>query len=90
MYQLRLYVSGRTSASQRAIQQAESLREGLDERIDLDIVDVLHEARRAAEVLVIPTLVRVHPPPMRKVVGDLSCREAVLRALGLWPGDERP
>lgn len=88
---LRLYIAGGTLASTRAKTNLDALCEeqGAD-RFNIDVVDILREPLRALSegVLVTPTLVRLSPLPLVKIVGDLSDRGTVLSALGL--ADARP
>jgi circadian clock protein KaiB len=89
-YHLRLYVAGQTPKSLTAIANLKRLCEReLAGRYQIEVIDLLehpHLARRD-EILAVPTLVRKLPPPIRKVIGDLSSKERVLVGLGLQPGD---
>lgn len=82
---LRLYVAGAAPHSARALS---NIRAILSQRVDagysLDVVDVLREPARALKdgILVTPTLVKLSPPPVQTIVGDLSASDVVLRALG--------
>ena len=85
---LRLYVVGGTHASERALGALDGLRAVLDEASSLEVVD-LREAPHLAEeerILATPLLVRLDPPPVRRVAGDLSDPVRVLRTLGLQGG----
>ena len=79
-------MSGASELSGRAIANARRLCEThLAGRYELSVVDI-HETPKALiddEVLATPTLVRTLPLPVRKLVGDLSRTDTVLRALGL-------
>jgi circadian clock protein KaiB len=79
---LQLFVAGESLQSRRAIDNLERLRT-VD--VDLDIVDVLAdpEAAEQARVVATPTVVRLAPAPVRRVVGDLSDLEAVAACLDL-------
>jgi circadian clock protein KaiB len=57
--------------------------EALEGRYELEIIDVLTDPDRAeqARILTTPTVIRVHPPPARRVTGDLSRPADVLAAL---------
>jgi circadian clock protein KaiB len=83
-YLLKLYVTGRTPRSQQAIDNLRSLIAD-NERYELEIIDVLEEPEKAEahKVLATPTLVRELPPPLRRVIGDLSDRQQVLLGLEL-------
>jgi len=85
-YRLKLYVTGRTPRSQQAIDNLRRLlEEEFAERYELEIVDVLEDPQQAEahKVLATPTLVRDLPPPVRRVIGDLSDRHQVLLGLDL-------
>lgn len=80
----RLYIADGTSSSAQAMANLASIKEYLPDGHEIEMVDILREPLRAlAEgILVTPTLVRLSPP-LRHIVGDLSDRAIVLRALGL-------
>ena len=85
-YVLRLFVTGTTSRSQRAIANMRKIcEEKLEGRYDLEIIDVYQdpEATRDWQVVATPTLVKVLPEPLRRIIGDLSDREKVLAGLNL-------
>ncbi len=87
----RLYVADETPNSARAMANLQSIcQEHLQGRYRLEVVDILQEPLRALSegVLVTPTLVRLSPLPVRKIVGDLSEPATVLLALGLAGGPE--
>jgi len=85
---LRLYVAGQTPRSLTALANLRRLCEGhLAGRYRIQVVDLLrqpHLARRD-EIVVIPTLVRKLPPPLRRIIGDLSNEERVLVGLDVLP-----
>lgn len=85
-YVFRLFVTGTTARSQRAIGNIRRLcEELLPDRYDLDIVDVYldPEATRDLQIVATPTLVKIAPAPLRRIVGDLSDRDRVLTGLSL-------
>ena len=87
---LRLYVAGQAPNSAAAIRNLGILfpgREALGQPVEIEIVDLLREPLRGLldGVVLSPTLVRIAPPPVRRVVGNLSNHEAVLLALGIVP-----
>ncbi len=87
-YVLRLFVTGTTSRSQRAIANMRKIcEETLAGQYDLEIIDVYEnpEATRDLQVVATPTLVKVLPEPLRRIIGDLSDREKVLAGLNLTP-----
>jgi circadian clock protein KaiB len=91
-YLLRLYVTGSTSWSMRAIVNIRRICEAhLPGRYRLEVVDILRHPGLARErqAVAVPMLVRQWPLPMRRLVGDLSQTERVLAGLGLpVPGDD--
>lgn len=82
---LRLYLAGGTLASTQAWINLTAICELAPDCLHVEVVDILREPLRALSegILVTPTLVRVSPLPMIKIVGDLSDRATVLNALGL-------
>ena len=85
-YILKLYVAGNTPNSMRALN---TLREILENEFKgvyaLKVIDVLKQPQLAEEdkILATPTLAKILPPPVRKIIGDLSDREKVLIGLDL-------
>ncbi len=85
-YILKLYITGRTLRTERAIFTLQRLcDENLKERYELLIIDVLEKPHLAEmdKVLATPTLIRELPLPRRRIIGDLSDTQKVLSALGL-------
>ena len=85
-YVLRLYVSGSTARSARAIENLHQIcEEYLAGCYDLEVVDIYQrpETAREFQIIAVPTLVRLLPLPLRRIVGDLSDRARVLRGLDL-------
>ena len=85
-YVLKLYVTGATRRSQRAITNLNSIcSEYLQGDCDVEVVDVYRfpAQAREANVLAAPTLVRQLPLPVRRLIGDLSERGRVLVLLDL-------
>ena len=85
----RLYIADETPASLRAISNLKKIRqEYLHDHCTIEVVDILQDPLRTLSegVLVIPTLIRLSPKPVRKIVGDLSETITVLHALGLERG----
>ena len=82
---LRLYVSGQARNSRTAIRNLESLRAALTASAAVEVVDVREKPELAEEdrILATPTLVRREPPPVRKIIGDLSDTHRVLAGLEL-------
>lgn len=87
-WQLRLYVAGQTPRSLAALDNLRRLcEEHLKGRYRIEVVDLLvhPQLSRDDQILALPTLVRRLPPPMRKIIGDLSNTERVLVGLQLRP-----
>ena len=89
-YVLRLYVSGSTARSARAIENLHQIcEEYLAGRYNLEVVDIYQRPEAAIEfqIIAVPTLVKLLPSPLRRIVGDLSNRDRVLRGLDLLSPD---
>jgi len=83
-YVLRLYVSGLTPNSQRAIENVRKIcAEHLEGRYQLEIIDIYQQPIFAKEgqIVAAPTLVKELPPPLRKFIGDLSNTDKILLGL---------
>lgn len=83
---LRLYVTGSTLRSTRAIDNLRRVLESqLPDSYDLEVVDVYQHPEAAAEhqILAAPTLIKLQPEPVRRIIGDLSDTERVIRSLDL-------
>jgi circadian clock protein KaiB len=83
---LRLYVTGMTPRSTRAISAVRSLcEERLQGRYDLEIIDVYQQPAliRDEQVFATPTLVKKGPEPERRMIGDMTDRARLLTGLGL-------
>jgi len=83
-------VTGSTPRSQLAAANLRRICEAeLGAEYDLEIIDVLEHPQIAEDqrILATPTLVKQLPPPLRRVIGDLSDREKVLFGLELLPSD---
>jgi len=88
-YILRLYVAGQTRKSLAAFANLKRIYEShLAGRYRIEIIDLLENPTLAKgdQILAIPTLVRRLPPPVRKIIGDLSNTERVLVGLDLRAG----
>lgn len=84
--ELRLYVAGQTPKSVRAIDNLRQMCEShLEGRYSIEVIDLLERPNlaRRDEIIAVPTLVRRLPPPVRKIIGDLSDTERVLVGLQL-------
>lgn len=83
-YRLRLYITGRTPRAERALANLRRIcSEELAGQYELEIIDVLERPQLAEneKILATPTLIRELPPPLRRVIGDLSDTERVLLGL---------
>lgn len=88
IYGLVLYVVGGSQASRRAVANLRAIcDELLEGRFALEVIDLREFPALAGErnILAAPTLVKEHPPPTARLIGDLSDRERVLVALDLEP-----
>jgi circadian clock protein KaiB len=88
IYTLRLYVAGQTKKSLTAFANLKGIcEEHLKGRYRIEVIDLLENPQLAKgdQILAIPTLVRRLPPPVRKIIGDLSNTERVLVGLDLYP-----
>jgi circadian clock protein KaiB len=85
---LKLYITGKTPRSERAIANLRRIcEEDLRGQYELAVIDVLERPQLAEEekILATPTLIKELPPPLRKIIGDLSDTEKVLLGLDLQP-----
>jgi circadian clock protein KaiB len=93
-WELRLYTAGQTPKSLAAVR---NLKKVCDEHVpgqySIEIVDLLVNPRLAKDdqIVAIPTLVRKLPPPIRKIIGDLSDADRTIVGLQLKPsGKDNP
>jgi circadian clock protein KaiB len=87
-YILTLYVTGTSPRTKIAIDNLNRIcGQELDGRYELEIVDVLEHPQRAEDerILATPTLIKQLPPPLRRVIGDLSDKAKVLLGLEVRP-----
>ena len=85
-YVLRLYVAGSTKRSTRAIETTRRICDThLKGRHELEVVDLYQypEAAAREQIIAAPTLVKLLPSTLRRVIGDLSDQQRVLASLGL-------
>lgn len=91
-YVLRLYVTGTTRNSERAIVNIRRIcEEHLRGRYDLDIVDISRHPMLAEgeQIIAVPTLIKKLPLPLRRFIGDMSQTERILLGLDLRKTTER-
>jgi circadian clock protein KaiB len=87
-YVLRLFITGTTSRSARAIA---NLRRVCEQRLhgeyDLEVIDIYQHpaAAREYQIVAAPTLVKMLPLPLRRIIGDLANEERILAGLDLVP-----
>jgi circadian clock protein KaiB len=87
-YLLRLYVTGPTVQSNRAIVNTRRIcEEHLKDRYDLEVVDICQNPELASrdQIIAAPTLIKQQPLPVRRFVGDMSRTDRLLAGLDL-PG----
>jgi circadian clock protein KaiB len=85
-YVLRLYVTGTTPRSVRAIANIKSVCEKyLRNRYALEVIDIFQQPALAQreQIVAVPTLIKLLPTPLRKMIGDLASVERVLDGLDL-------
>jgi circadian clock protein KaiB len=88
IWELRLYVAGQTPKALAAFTNLKKIcEEHLAGKYRIEVIDLLENPRLAHgdQIVALPTLVRKLPPPMRKIIGDLSNTERVLVGLDLRP-----
>lgn len=81
---LRLYIAGQTPRSVKAFANLKRIcEEHLKGRYRIEVIDLIQHPQLAAgdQILAVPTLVRLLPEPVRKIIGDLSNTERVLVGL---------
>jgi circadian clock protein KaiB len=87
-FNLRLYVAGQTPKSLAAIANLKKICEdNLAGRYKIEVIDLVVTPQLAAgdQIVAIPTLVRRLPPPLKRMIGDLSNSEKVIVGLDLRP-----
>jgi circadian clock protein KaiB len=85
-YVLRLYVAGQTPQSVRAITNLKKIcEENLKGRYVLDVIDLYQQPQLAQgeQIIAVPTLIKKLPPPLRRIIGDMSNTERLLVGLDL-------
>ena len=85
-YILRLYVTGSSHRSLRAVYNLKKLCEAYLPDYDLEVIDIYKdpEAAREEQIIAAPTLVKKLPRPIRKFVGDMSNTQKILVGLDLY------
>jgi circadian clock protein KaiB len=83
---LRLFVSGMTSNSLRAVENTRKIcEEHLAGRYQLEIIDIYQQPALAKQhqIVAVPTLLKEAPQPVRKFIGDMSQTEQILQGLDI-------
>ena len=89
-YSLRLYITGTSVRSNRAVAAIRAVcEEHLKGKYDLEVVDIYQQPVKAvdAQIIAAPTLVKMLPKPLRRFVGNLTNRAKVVSGLDLRDGD---
>jgi circadian clock protein KaiB len=92
-WDLRLYIAGPTSKSVAAFRNLERLcEEHVGSQYRIEVIDLMKKPQLAQgdQILAVPTVVRRLPPPMRKLIGNLSNAERVIVGFDLRPRDADP
>ena len=87
-YILRLYITGMTKRSARAIENLQTFCEKhLAGHYELQVIDVYQqpELARTEQIVAVPTLIKKLPLPLRRLIGDMSDEERVLVGLDILP-----
>ncbi|MCC3751365.1 MAG: circadian clock protein KaiB [Halorhodospira halophila] len=87
-YLLRLFIAGDSPHARAALHNLQRICESqFPDQYRIEVVDLMHEPHRGDEegVIATPALNKELPPPVRRVIGDLSDREQVLNGLQLIP-----
>ena len=87
-WELRLYIAGQTPNSIAAIANLKKIcEEQLQGKYRIEVIDLLKKPQLAKgdQIVAIPTLVRRLPPPVKKIVGNLSKTERALVGLDIQP-----
>jgi circadian clock protein KaiB len=90
-YILRLYVTGMTPRSLRALKNLQTIcDEYLKGRYDLEVIDIYQQPvlTKGEQIIAAPTLIKKLPLPMRRIIGDMSDRDRVLLGLDLVRASE--
>ena len=85
-YVLRLYVTGMTPRSVRSVKNLQAIcDEYLKDRYELEVIDIYQQPvlTKGEQIIAAPTLIKKLPPPMRRIIGDMSNRDRVLLGLDL-------
>ncbi|GAB1544920.1 hypothetical protein NUACC21_75960 [Scytonema sp. NUACC21] len=87
-YYLRLYIAGTTVYSIQALENIKRIcEEHLQGRYQLEVIDIYQQpgASKQEHIVAVPTLIKKLPPPLQKIIGDMSKTEKVLVGLDIVP-----
>lgn len=87
-YVLRLFITGMTPNSKKAVENIKNIcQEHLEGRYELEVIDMYQQPDLAAgeQIIAAPTLVKILPSPLKRLIGDLSDTEKVLSGLNIRP-----
>ncbi|MBK5940292.1 circadian clock KaiB family protein [Halochromatium roseum] len=87
-YKLRLYITGHTTQAERAIANLKRIcAEELQGRYEMEVIDLVEDPEEGERqrIVVTPTLIKQLPPPLRRIIGDLSDKQRVLSGLDVLP-----
>lgn len=91
-YHLRLYITGKNPHSQRALANLKNVcEEYLKERHELEVIDIYQRPNlaKSEQIIAAPTLIKVLPHPLRRIIGDLSDTGRLLIGLDLKPAKKK-
>lgn len=91
-YLLKLYITGSTPTSNRAIVNIRKIcEENLQGRYELDVIDISQNPTLAEgeQIIAAPTLIKKLPLPLRRFIGDMSQTERILLGLDLRKVDDQ-
>jgi circadian clock protein KaiB len=83
---LRLYITGVSPNSVKAINNLKSICDKyLKDRYELEIIDVYQQplVAKNEQIIALPLLIKLHPLPVRRLIGNMSDIDKVLRGLDL-------
>ena len=86
LYVLRLYIIGSSPKSQRAVENIKKIcEEYLKGRYELEVIDIYQRKTlgKDEQIIAVPTLIKKLPPPLRRIIGDMSDKERILIGLDL-------
>lgn len=84
-YVFRLYITGASPNSSRAIMNIKEFLDRYLKRYDLQIIDVYQQPQivKKIDIVALPLLIRKSPLPERRLIGDMSNKQKLLRSLNL-------